>query len=137
MNARSLLLAIAAVSAWAAVAAETPLAPPPKPLPKPAAVVTDPMEIELPDMQFRQATVAEIIEWIQARSVEADPAGVGANLLFKDDPKRPVGATRLTVALTRPTVRRALGLLASAATLHVRQDARAIVIAPSQAVIGR
>ncbi|OQW97327.1 MAG: hypothetical protein BWK77_01970 [Verrucomicrobia bacterium A1] len=137
MNARSLLLAVAVVGAWVAVAAETPPAPAPKPPPKPAVAVTDPMEIQLPDMQFRQATVAEIIDWIQARSVEADPAGVGANLLFKDDPKRPVGTTRLTLSLARPTVRRALDLLASVATLHVRQDARVIVITPSQTVIGR
>lgn len=137
MNARSQLLAFAVVGACLAVAAEPSPTPAPKPPPTPAPAVTDPMEIQLPDMQFRQATVAEILEWIQARSVEADPAGVGANLLFKDDPKRPVGGTRLTLSLTRPTVRRALDLLASVATLHVRQDSRVIVITPSQTVIGR
>lgn len=137
MNAKNWFVAVVSASACMVVAAESTPPPRPAPPPRAAAAVTDPMEIQLPDMQFRQATVAEIIDWIQTKSVEADPAGVGANLLFKDDSKRPVGAIRLTLALTRPTVRRALDLLASVATLHVRQDARAIVVTPSQTVIGR
>ena len=99
--------------------------------------VADPMTIQLPDMKFRQATVPEIIDWIRDQSIAADPAGVGLSLVLKDDAKGTLAATRLTLGLTRPTVRRALELLATSANLYIRRDARAVVIEPSKVVIGR
>lgn len=95
------------------------------------------MELALPDMNFRQAPLRQIIEWIREKSIAADPAGVGANLILKDDPDGASGDMRLTLHVTAPTVRRALNLLATAAGLYVRRDGAAIVIERSAAAAQR
>lgn len=123
----------AAAPAWGGDT-NSPVRPPSAPA---AARVADPLRIQLPDMDFRQATVVEIVDWIRDQSIQADPAGVGLSVVLKDDARGTLAATRLTLGLTRPTVQRALELLAASANLYIRRDARAVVIEPSKAVIGR
>ncbi|MBM4156208.1 MAG: hypothetical protein FJ221_14455 [Lentisphaerae bacterium] len=114
-----------------------PTNPPARPPPPSARVAAaDPMMLQLPDMEFRQATVSEIVEWIRDRSIEADPGGVGLSVILKDDAKGTMARTRLTLGLKRPTVKRALDLLASTANLYLRRDARVLVIEPSKNVAG-
>ena len=114
-----------------------PTNPPARPPPPSARVaVADPMMLQLPDMEFRQATVSEIVEWIRDRSIEADPGGAGLSVILKDDAKGTMARTRLTLGLKRPTVKRALDLLASTANLYLRRDARVLVIEPSKNVAG-
>ncbi|MCX7817896.1 MAG: hypothetical protein N2652_01590 [Kiritimatiellae bacterium] len=105
----------------------------PVPSPPPARTPTGAFELELPDMHFRQAPLAEILAWIRDRSREADPEGVGVNLILKDDAAGTLGAMRLTLRLTRPTVRQALELLATTAGLYIRRERNVAVIERSRA----
>ena len=135
---KSCLWICAALAAAGLVRAE-PTNPPARPPARPPvarAAVADPMMLQLPDMEFRQATVTEIVDWIRDRSIEADPGGVGLSVILKDDAKGTLARTRLTLGLKRPTVKRALDLLASTANLYIRRDARALVIEPSKNVAG-
>ena len=126
-----------AALATAGLARAEPAPPPARTAAPPARVaVADPMMLQLPDLEFRQATVTEIVDWIRDRSVEADPGGVGLSIVVKDDAKGTMARTRLTLGLKRPTVKRALDLLASTANLYIRRDSRAIVIEPSKNVVG-
>ncbi len=128
-----IVVLLAAAGTVSAVETNAPARPPPPPV----AAMFDPMLLPLPDMNFRQATVPEIVEWIREKSIAADPGGNGINLLLKDNAKGVLASTRLTLTLTKPTVRRALDLLASSANLYIRRDSRVTVIEPSQQVIGR
>ncbi len=94
--------------------------------------VADPFDLELPDMNFRQAPLSEILDWIRDRSRDADPAGVGVSLILKDDARGTLAATPLTLRLTRPTVRRALDLLATTAGLYIRRERHVAVIERSR-----
>lgn len=106
--------------------------PPPSPAVRPLA---DPFDLELPDMNFRQAPLAEILDWIRDRSREADPAGVGVSLILKDDARGTLAATPLTLRLTRPTVRRALDLLATTAGLYIRRERNVAIIERSRLAV--
>ncbi len=134
MRCACLCAALAAAGLARGGGTNAPARPPP-----PAAAVraVDPLGIRLPDMDFRQAPVVEIVDWIREESAKADPAGIGLSVVLKDDARGTIAATRLTLGLTRPTVQRALDLLATSANLYIRRDARAVVIEPSKAVIGR
>ncbi len=95
------------------------------------------LSIQLPDANFRDTPLREIINWIRMESVAADPAGVGVNLILKDDPDGRLGSTRLTIRMTRPTVQDLLRRLSTTVGLYVRVDAHAIVIERAQAVSAR
>jgi len=124
---------------WLAVSMATGAAEPGGTNPPPAAPavrpLADPFELELPDMNFRQAQLSVILDWIRDRSREADPAGVGVNLILKDDARGTLGATPLTLRLTRPTVRRALDLLATTAGLYIRRDGNVAIIERSRVAV--
>ncbi len=119
-----LWLLLTAIAAGAGSAGPSGAAPPS--VRAPAAQPVDPMSLRLPDMNFRQARLADILDWIRDRSAAADPVGVGANLIFKDDGR--LGGISLTIRLKQPTVGEALALLSSVAPLYIRRDPRAIVI---------
>ncbi len=134
---RALAIAVIWLTAMGGGAADGPPETPRTNPPPPRAVrpLTDPFDLELPDMNFRQAPLAEILDWIRDRSREADPSGVGVSLILKDDARGTLAATTLTLRLTRPTVRRALDLLATTAGLYIRRERNVAVIERSRITV--
>lgn len=124
-----------AVPAKPASAVPTPAAPvrPPRPPTLAFKVHT----IVLPDMNFRNATLSQIVDFIVDRSREADPEGVGVSIIVKDDARGTLRNRRLTLNLRKPTIEEAFRLLSSAAGLTLRIDRSAVVVEVDTDVIVR
>lgn len=93
--------------------------------------------IVLPDMNFRNAPLSEIVDFIVDRSREADPEGVGVSIIVKDDARGTLRNRRLTISLRKPTIEEAFRLLSSAAGLTLRIDRSAVVVEVDTDVIVR
>ena len=91
--------------------------------------------LRLPDLEFRNATVSEVVDFIVAKSRETDPEGTGVSIIVKDNAKGTVGSHRLTMSVAKPTVEHALKLLATTAELYVRVEASAVILEPSTNVV--
>ena len=139
------LLAVASgVWVWAA---ETPTgaaarvaAPAPAQAARPAAPAdlrTKVRTLVLPDLDFRNAPLSAVTDFIVEQSRAADPEGVGVSIILKDDARGTLRSRRLTIGVKKPTIESALRLLSSAAGLLVRIDPGAIVIENDTDVIRR
>ena len=91
--------------------------------------------LRLPDLEFRNATVSEVVDFIVTHSREADPEGTGVSIILKDNARGTVGSHRLTMSVAKPTVEHALKLLATTAELYVRVEASAVILEPSTNVV--
>ena len=88
----------------------------------------------LPTLQYRETTVKDILEDIRARSEAADAQHEGVSFLVKLDEK--TAGRRITMTIGRPTVERALSLLAATVELYIQYDTSAIVVQKSERVVG-
>jgi hypothetical protein len=114
-----------AVSVAASAAAQDAPAPGRPPI---ADLRTRMEAITLPDVEFRNAPLAEIVERIAEASVRADPSGVGVPIVPKFDAADARIGQRLTFVLRGASVARALQILCAAAELHLRVDRDAVVL---------
>lgn len=112
--------ATARVAAPAPVRAARPAAP--------TDLRTKVRTLVLPDLNFRNASLPEVADFIVEQSRAADPEGVGVSIILKDDARGTLRSRRLTIGVKKPTIENALRLLSSAAGLLVRIDPGAIVI---------
>ena len=121
--------AAARVTAPAPVRAARPAAP--------ADLRTKVRTLVLPDLNFRNASLPEVTDFIVEQSRAADPEGVGVSIILKDDARGTLRSRRLTIGVKKPTLEYALRILSSAAGLLVRIDRSAIVIENDTDVIRR
>ncbi len=110
--------------------AETPPAEaPPRIAPRPDATMWVRARVLVLDrLEFRDQPLAGILDEIVERSREADPSGIGVNVIVRLTPEQ--AGQRLTLNLRDVTVERALRLLATTAGLLIRYDERAIIVRP-------
>ncbi|MDB6006822.1 MAG: hypothetical protein JWR15_3809 [Prosthecobacter sp.] len=87
--------------------------------------------ITLTKVKFKDATLAQAVEYLQIKSTELDPQHTGLNLLI-EKPDLDMGA-RITLDLTNVPVSEALHYVASLTNRVVRYEAMATVIAPMPA----
>lgn len=91
--------------------------------------------IEIPRINFTDASVREAFDFIQKRAAEldeseTDPAKKGVNIVLRIPPDSPDFSYPITLTLDKVTLRAALELVASAANLRLRIDPYAVVIVP-------
>lgn len=110
--------------------AATP-APAPVPLPAKAGLEAQAAKIIIPKLQFRDATLAEAVNFLKAKARALDPAHAGLNIGIAAPAE---GDAKLTLTLTEISLAEALHYVAAKVGLHVRYDAAAITItAPEEA----
>lgn len=93
-------------------------------------------QIILPDREIRDQSVTDILALIAEESVQADPEGVGVNIVIRDDPAGCMANRRLTLMFRAMTVERALQLIASAAALQLQFEPNAVIVSPSRRTVG-
>ncbi len=91
-------------------------------------------DLQLPTLRYRGETLNTILLDIRDLSREADPEGHGVNLILRLPPAE--ANRKLTLTVGKPTVKRALDLLAATADLRIRYDAAAIVVRKAENVVG-
>ena len=89
--------------------------------------------ITLPTLDYREATIREILSDIAAKSKTADPQGAGVNVVINLDPT--LAGRKLTMRLHKVTVEKAFTLLASVAGLYIRYEPNAVVVEKSERVV--
>jgi beta-lactamase regulating signal transducer with metallopeptidase domain len=87
--------------------------------------------IILPQVKFRDASLQQAVEYLQAKAIELDPQHAGLNLVI-EKPDLDKG-TLITLDLTNVPVSEALSYLASLSNRVMRYEAQATVIAPMPA----
>lgn len=92
--------------------------------------------IVLPDREVRDQSVVDILTAIADASVQADPEGVGVNIVIRDDAAGSMAGRRLTLLFRAMTVERALRLIASAAALQLQFEPNAVIVSPSRRTVG-
>jgi hypothetical protein len=84
-------------------------------------------EIILPKVDFREATVAEMVNFMRAKAAELDPEKSGVNIILQPG----TGAeARITISLANIPLIEALRDTAHLAGLKLRVEANALVIEP-------
>jgi general secretion pathway protein D len=91
--------------------------------------------IEIPRINFTDASIREALDFLQKRSVElddteTDPTKKGVNIVLRLPPDSPEYSDNITFSLDNVTLRSALQLIASAANLRIRIDPYAVVVVP-------
>ncbi len=82
----------------------------------------------IPKLSFRQATLKEVIDYVEEQSRKVDPEGVGVKILLK----LPEGSQKgtLTFDMRRISVRDVLKYLAEVADVRFRIESGAVVLEP-------
>lgn len=92
-------------------------------------------EINIPRIDFREATVREALDFIKQRAaaldtVEPDPTRKGINIVLKLAPDAPEAASRITLSLTDVPLRAAIDYVARAANLKLKVEPYSVVVVP-------
>lgn len=82
--------------------------------------------ITLPNLEYRAATVAAILEDIRSKSVDLDPEGLGINFVITLDDT--LLNKQLTMTLNAPTIERALKLVAATAPIYFQYEPGAVLV---------
>ncbi len=83
-------------------------------------------ELEIPELQVRDARAPDVLAALSLAAQEADEAGQGINILFHADPD--TEGPRVTVSLRKVSVYEAIRAIAEAANLWVRFEENAVVL---------
>ncbi|MEQ1850231.1 MAG: M56 family metallopeptidase, partial [Chthoniobacteraceae bacterium] len=88
-------------------------------------------KIIFPKVDFRDATVREVVDFLIAKSKTLDAAGAGANIVIAN--AEGLGDTKITLSLTETPLSEVLRYVAALANGEVRKEEFAFVISPKQA----
>ena len=91
-----------------------------------ATVTTRASKIILPNVEFRDATLVEAIEFIRAKSREHDPDKKGVNILIKGDGS----GAKITLSLKNVPVSEALRYCAELSDHKLTSDAQSFLLTP-------
>ncbi len=84
--------------------------------------------IRIPEVQFKEATMAEVSQFFVAKTQQADPGGANLHVLFLKDEANP--PTRISLNLKNATLWDALQHTAKAAKWRIDASAKAIYVMP-------
>ncbi len=92
-------------------------------------------EINIPRIDFRDATVREALDFIKQRAaaldtLEPDPTRKGLNIVLKLAPDAPENSSRITLSLTDVPLRAAIDYIVRAANLKLKVEPFAVVVVP-------
>ena len=82
--------------------------------------------ITLPNLEYRDTPLKAILNDIVEKSREADPEKAGVNLAINLDDA--LAGRKLTMAVSKPTVERALKVLGMTAGLAIRYESGVIIV---------
>ncbi|HOW97068.1 MAG TPA: hypothetical protein P5567_09585 [Kiritimatiellia bacterium] len=86
-------------------------------------------QITLPSIEFRNAALPDVVQFLVDASVAGDPEGTGVNIVLPPEPAAGEAAPRtVTLSLRRVSLYDALALVAEVSGLSVRLDERGVVL---------
>ena len=103
--------------------------------PKKTGAAAAAAKIIFPKIDFRDATLREVVEFLVVKSKALDPAGKGVNVVLGDEGK--ASDTKITLTLSNIPLSEALRYVASLAGLGLREDEFAIFIGRPQEAVAK
>lgn len=98
------------------------------------------LSIILPKVEFREATIQEVLEYLRVKAAEIDPEHAGVNIVLKLPPAPPADSSRInpadariTLQLTNIPLYEALKYAAELCDLQLVTTRNAMVLQPAQA----
>lgn len=83
------------------------------------------------EVDFEEASIDQIVEWIRHYSARVDPEGVGINVLVRrgDEDRGPSQTARVTLALSNVPLSEMIRYVCMAAGMNYRFEETAVIIA--------
>lgn len=84
-------------------------------------------EIKIPEINFQNAAIEDVVKFISVKTREGDPTGDEINFILKTGPKTP---TTVNLSLKNVSVQEALQYLSFGANVKYRAKGNAVIIVP-------